>query len=148
MNANFAIEFGGLNTITELRELETNQTTVLMPILKAQYDMIDMSQLSRHMWSHLKDKEFDSKHDVYTWIRHNWDIEIISKMCMVSAMKTAGTKNCALCIQEHVKLFYAFNDKSKPNLMNSRRELHGRCTCQMRFLRLSAVGNEGTDETS
>ena len=57
------------------------------------------------MWSHLKDKEFNSKNDLYSWIRHNWDIEIISKMSMVSSMKIAGTKNCALCMQEHVKWF-------------------------------------------
>ena len=134
--------------LLKYKDLEANRPTILRPLLEAQYDNIEISQLLRHMWSHTKDLEFESKDRLYYWIRHNWDIEIVSKMSMVLAMETAGTKNCALCMQERVKLFYAFNDKNKPNLMNSRREMYGRCTCRTRFLRLSAFGNEGTDETS
>ena len=100
------------------------------------------------MWSHAKDMEFDSNDDLYSWVRHNWDITIVSKMSLVSTMKTAGTKNCSLCMQERVKLFYAFHDNKNPKLMNSRKELYGKCTCRTRFLRLSAVGDGGTDEVT
>ncbi len=127
-----------------------NRTTVLRPLLEAQYANIETSQLSRHMWSHAKDLEFENKDRLYHWIRHKyWDIDIVHKSSMVSAMKTAGTKNCALCMQERVKLCYVFNDKANNNkLMNSRRELYRRCTYRTQLLRLSAVGDVGTDETS
>ena len=134
--------------LAKLRELEETRTEVLRPILEIQYSKIECSQLSRHMWSHAKDMEFENKDKLYSWVRHNWDIEIVKQMPLVSAMKTAGTKNCALCMHERVKLFYAFNDKRNPNLMNSRREMFGKCTCRTRFTRLCAVGNEGADEAS
>ena len=148
--AEIAAAFGGRDPLLDLPGLEQARATVLNPLLEQEVHRVDASQLSRHMhmWSHAKDLEFENKDRLYHWIRHNWEINIVHKSSMVSAMKTAGTKNCALCIQERAKLFYAFNDKNKPNLMNIRREMYGRCTCRTRFLRLSAVGNEGTDETS
>ena len=38
-------------------------------------------------------------------------------------------------------------ERSK-NLINSKSELYGNCSCKTRFLRLKAVGNEGADETA
>ena len=139
---------GGEEMLAELRELEDTRATVLRPTLEDQYSKVECSQLSKHMWSHAKDMEFGSNYDLYMWILDNWDIEIVSKMSTISAMRTAGTKNCQLCMQERVKLFHAFHDKANPNLMNSRRELYGKCTCRTRFLRLSAVGNAGADEAT
>ena len=65
-------------------------------------------------------------------------------------MKTAGTRNCQLCMQERVALFYAFHKKKTQthNLMNSRTEMYGACTCKTRFSWLHAVGNEGADEAT
>jgi len=53
-------------------------------------------------------------------------------------------------MQERVELFYAMRMKKSPNnnLMNSRTELYGKCTCKTRFLWLRAVGNEGADEAA
>ena len=43
--------------------------------------------------------------------------------------------------------FHAFSKRSQTcKLMNSKNELYGQCSCKTRFLRLQAVGNEGTDE--
>lgn len=65
----------------------------------------------------------------------------------INNMKTAGTKNCQLCMKERVELFHAFSKRSQTcKLMNSKNELYGQCSCKTRFLRLQAVGNEGTDE--
>ena len=93
------------------------------------------------MWAHVKDMQFNNTKELYSWIRSKWEISIV-------CMKTANTRNCSLCMQEHVKLFYAFNDETlKKKLMNSRTEFYGNCSCKTRFLRLSAVGIEGADET-
>ena len=62
-------------------------------------------------------------------------------------MKTAGSKNCNLCIQERINLFYDLGDSVRyKTLINSKSELLGVCSCKVRFLRFCAVGNEGDDE--
>ena len=102
------------------------------------------------MWSHCKNMSFDTKKEMYTWIRSNWRVEIVYRGSVITNMKSAGTKNCNLCMQERIKLFYAFHKKKTPNnnLMNSRTEMYGKCTCKTRFLRLVAVGNGGADEAT
>ena len=134
------------NIEDQARTLEEGRATILAPFLESDYDKIECSQLSKHMWSHAKDKTFANSNELYSWVRHNWDIEIVARVNSFTAMKTAGTKNCSLCMQERVKLFYAFHDKNNKKLMNSRKEMYGKCTCKTRFTRLSAVGNAGADE--
>ena len=74
-------------------------------------------------------------------------VEVLHKGSKINNMKTAGTKNCQLCMKERVELFHAFSKRSQTcKLMNSKNELYGQCSCKTRFLRLQAVGNEGTDE--
>jgi len=67
---------------------------------------------------------FDTKKEMYTWIRSNWRVEIVYRGSVITNMKSAGTKNCNLCMQERIKLLYAFHKKKTPNnnLMNSRTE--------------------------
>jgi hypothetical protein len=65
-------------------------------------------------------------------------------------MKSAGTKKCTLCMRERMALFYHFGKKKSrtKHLMNSRKEMHGKCTCKTRFIRLRSIENEGADETT
>ena len=132
LNITFANTFGNFaGNLAELEELKRAQATILRPLLEKQFLNVECSQLSRHMWSHCKDLDFANKAELYTWVREHWEVKILSKTSMVSAMKTAGTKNCQLCTLKCVKLSHAFHDKKAPtNLMNSRTELYGKCSCQ------------------
>ena len=145
----FAAEFGAMVDHLDVDQLERDRATLLQPLLELDYSKIECSNITRHMWAHTKDMPFETKRDMYAWVRDNWEVDIISTMPVTSAMKTAGTRHCQLCMKERVKLFYAFHEKQTSHkLMNSRTELHGKCTCKTRFLRLSAVGNAGADEAS
>ena len=97
--------------------------------------------------------EFEHKKDIYVWCRENMEVEVIRSIPVVSAMKTAGTKNCRLCMAEQIDLFCGFEKQKKKtskthNLLNSRKKIYSACSCKMWFLRLWAIGNEGTDETT
>ena len=64
-------------------------------------------------------------------------------------MKTAGSKNCNLCMQEWINLFYDLGDKERiKTLINSKSELFSVCSCKIQSLRFCAVGNAGSDEAS
>ena len=145
----FQCEFGdGGNALAQLQDLERDRATILKPVLEEIYAKIECTEISRHMWAHVKDMQFNNTKELYSWIRSKWEISIVSKSNVISCMMTANTRNCSLCMQEHVKLFYDFNDETqKKKLMNSRTEFYGNCSCKTRFLRLSAVGIEGADET-
>ena len=145
----FGAEFGPMVDHLDLDQLEKDRATILQPMLELDYSKIEVSNITRHMWAHVKDMPFETKDEMYAWVRNHWKIEIIQKMQVVSALKTAGTRNCQLCMKERVQLFYAMHEKkTSHNLMNSRSELFGKCTCKTRFLRLYAVGNAGADEAS
>ena len=147
---NFADAFAGfLENGPDLEQLERDRAKILSPMLESDYSNIECSNITRHMWSHLKDMQFATKKDMYAWVRNNWEVDILTKMPITSAMKTAGTRHCQLCMKERMKLFYAFYEKqSSHKLINSRNELYAQCTCKTRFLRLSAVGNAGADEAT
>jgi len=149
-NDAFAEAFGGQAALHQLKERERARGELLRPHLQSEYDSVKCSNLSRHMWSHAKDMNFSSKSEMYQWIMRNWQIEIVYKGSIISAMKTAGTKNCSLCMKERVKIFHAMRKKKtlSQNLMNSRSEMYGSCSCKTRFLRLKAVGSGGADEVS
>ena len=79
------------------------------------------------------------------------EVEVIHKVSLIVAMEPTGTKYCSLCTTERIDLFNGFqkqNSKSSKthNLLNARKEIYSTCNCRTRFLRLWAVGNEGTDE--
>ena len=145
----FQREFGGTDVLNQLEELERTRATILKPMLEKEFASIQCTEITRHMWAHVEDMNFSSNKSMYSWIRSNWNCSIVSKSNIISNMKSATTKNCTLCMQERVKLFYAFNEKNpKHKLMNSRQEMYSKCSCKTRFLRLSAVGPVGADETT
>lgn len=146
----FALAFGGEEALQQVSELEAARATILRPILENEFNSIQCSQLTKHMWSHAKHLKFQDKNALYAWVRAHWEVEIVHKSSMISNMKTAGTRNCSLCMQERIQLFHAFNKKKTPtnNLMNSKDEMYGQCSCKTRFLRLTAVGNAGADEAT
>ena len=147
----FGIEEHEIREINQLEETARRVDTYLRPMLEPEYAKVTkVSQLSRHMWSHAKHIEFASRKDLYEWIRRHWEIEVLDKTSQINHMKTAGTKNCQLCMKERVELFHEFSKKKSPtrNLMNSKNELYGQCSCKTRFLRLQAVGNAGADEAT
>ena len=122
---------------------------LLRPQLESILSGISCSTLTRHLWSHVRDMDFDTKKEMFAYIRSNIEVEVISKCAPISHMTTASTKNCTLCMREKINLFFAFGRKnSRTKLMNSRNELYGKCRCKTRFLRLSAVGNGGADEAA
>ena len=65
-------------------------------------------------------------------------------------MKSAGTKSCKLCMSERITVFCHFLKKKtkEGNLMNSRKEMHSKCTCKMRFILLWFIENKGADEAA
>ena len=146
----FASAFGGEAALANLSGQEEARNNLLRPHLESEYANIECSNLSRHMWSHCKENVFANNAEMFEWIRSKWKVEIIHKSSMVQTMKTAGTRKCQLCMQERVALFHAFhkNKTRTHNLMNSRTEMYGACTCKTRFLWLHAVGNEGADEAT
>ena len=96
--------------------------------------------------------EFSSKKELYKHLRENVvKIEVVHQTSAVNHLKSAGTKNCKLCMQERINLFHAFSKKKNdddPGIMNSRTELYSKCSCKTRFARLCAVENKGADETA
>ncbi len=75
-------------------------------------------------------------------------MKILHKGSEINAVKTAGTKDCRLCMKERIKLFFVLGRKKqkKFNLVNSKDEMGGYCNCKARFLRLKAVEGGGADE--
>ena len=101
------------------------------------------------MWSHCQGLNFEKKEDLFKWCRGKLKVEVLHKGSAISMMKTAGSKNCSLCMQERINLFYDFGDKERcKKLINSKSELFGTCSCKARFLRFCAVGNAGADEAT
>ena len=72
--------------------------TIIPPLLEQIYKGVETSQLSRHMWSHAKKKDFATKAELYDWVRRNWVVSVVHASDEISHMKTAGTKNCSLCM--------------------------------------------------
>ena len=118
------------------------------PMLDKEIRAIPCSTLSRHLWSHCQDMSFSCKEEVSAWCRKTMQLEIISAGSALSYMKTAGTKWCRLCMKERIALFRHFGKKKTrtKNLMNSRKEMHGKCSCKTRFIRLRSIENEGADD--
>ena len=56
-----SLEFGGMAALNNLSELEEARATLLSPLLEFEYSKTDCSQLTRHMWAHVKDKDFATK---------------------------------------------------------------------------------------
>jgi len=54
------------------------------------------------MWAHAKDNKFATKVELYSWIRNNWETKIVYKGSVISNVKTAGAKQCSLCMQERI----------------------------------------------
>jgi len=146
----FQRAFGGRDALIQLRELEKARTELLRPILESKFNSLDVSNFTKHMWSHAEEQDFQSKTALYAWVRENMEVDLVHKSNMISTMKTAGTKSCKLCMQERINLFFEFGKKKTltHNMMNSRTELYGSCSCKTRFLRLRAVGNAGAEEAT
>ena len=92
---------------------------------------------------------FDRKEDLFKWRGTKLKVGIIHKGSAILMMKTAGSKNCNLFMQERTNLFYNLGDRDRcRTLINSKSELFGACTYKARFLRLCAVGNAGADKAT
>ena len=93
---------------------------------------------------------FETKEEVTNWCKTNMNVEILFTSSAISLMKSAATKGCRLCMKERTSLFRHFgrNKSPKNNMMNSRKELHGRCICAIKFIRLQSVENKGADEAA
>ena len=132
-----------------LRNLENQRSQLFRPQLEDIYSKIQCSTLTRHVWSHCQGLVFEKKEDLFKWCRTKLKVEVLHKGSAILMMKTAGSKNCTLCMQERINLFYEFGDKERSkNLINSKSELFGVCSCKARFLRFCAVGNAGADEAT
>ena len=148
----FRQEFGTPvgNTRAAFDHLVQARTQLYRPILDKEIQAIPCSTLSRHLWAHCQDIGFSCKEEVSAWCRKTIQLEILSTGSALSYMKSAGTKKCTLCMRERMALFHHFGKKKSrtKNLMNSRNEMHGKCTCKTRFIRLRPVENEKADETT
>ena len=147
-----AFQIDGQDPLEVLPRLEAMRHQILEPQLENALKSIKTSTISRHMWSHARrsDESFNSKGELYLWVRNNISVEILTKGSPVTQMRTAATKNCTLCMKEKISLFHHFGRKRSRshNLINSRNELYSKCSCRTRFLRLRAVGNVDADEAT
>ena len=128
--------------------------TIYDPGLEDSYNKIGCSNLTRHLWSLARKREFESEDDLKRWARNEIIIEIDWSGNYFAQNKLFSTKNCILCMKETTTLFKQFNckklqkDNKDGNILNSRSELHGSwCNCTTRFLRLcTTVGYRGAEE--
>ena len=144
----FGTPAGHPTTQEAIQHLVQARTQLYRPILDSELKAVHCSSLSRHLWSHCQDMDFSCKEEVSAWCRKTLKLEIISSGSAISLMKSAGTKSCKLCMSERIALFRHFSKKKtkEGNLMNSRKEMHSKCTCETRFIRLRSVENESADE--
>ena len=105
--------------LDELPTLEAMRKQWLQPQLDLQMEEIDCSLFSRHMWSHAKHLDFDHKKDLYAWCCENMEVEVVHQVPVIAAMKTAGTKNCSLCMAEHIDLFNGFKKILNPQKLTT-----------------------------
>lgn len=138
------------NPRSNLQHLEQARPQLLAPVLDGHIKGIQCSNLTRHLWAHIRHKDFPNKEAVSAWCRANLRMEILFKGNPISLMKTASSKNCVLCMKERIHLFHHFGKKPTKthNLMNSRKEMHGKCSCRTRFIRLRSCENESAEEAT
>ncbi len=104
------------------------------------------------MWLHAKVLSFDKKKDLYAWCHEIIEIEVVSLLKPQTAMKTAKTRGCLLCMKEKVQLFFNFfkqkaktrEEAQSKSLLNSRREEYSECNYRMSLLQLRSCGDKGT----
>ena len=148
----FRQEFGtpAGNTQSAFNHLVQARTQLYHPILDKEIRATPCSTLSRHLWAHCQDIDLSCKEEVSAWYRKIIQLKILSSGSALSYMKSAGTKKCTLCMRERMALFHHFGKKKSrtKNLMNSRKEMCGKCTCKTRFIRLRSIENECADETT
>jgi hypothetical protein len=95
------------------------------------------SAIARHLFSHVKNLQFQTKAEVADWCRSHIGISIIWKSNTISLMKTATLKNCRLCGVERMAIRRHFGSA---NIINLKSELCGECSCKTRFLRFARSG--------
>ena len=100
----FAAEFGGEETIQQLRDLESRSSQIFRLQLE-KITSIQCSILTRHLWSHCQGIHFEKKEDLLKWCQENTKVEIFHKGLVISPMKPANWKDCKLCIQARINLF-------------------------------------------
>jgi len=89
------------------------------------------SALARHLLSHVKDLQFNTKAEVADWCRSHLEVDIIWKSNTISLLKSSNTKHCKLCAVERMVIGRKFGNKG---IINLKSELRGICTCKTRFL--------------
>ena len=138
------------NPRANIPSLVQARTQLFQPVLEKALKDIHCSTLSRHLWSHCQHLDFETKSEVSDWCKRNLRLEIVFTGSAISLLKTAATKDCRLCMKERITLFRHFGKKKshKNNMMNSRKEMHGKCSCVTRFIRLRSVENESADEAT
>ena len=92
------------------------------------------SALARHLFSHVKNLNFNTKAEVADWCRSHLEIKIIWRSNTISLLKSATTKNCRLCATERMFIGRHFGSE---NIINLKSELRGVCNCKTRFLRFA-----------
>ena len=88
---------------------------------------------------HLESREFHKA------LRNSYTSNILWQGKAISAVKTFGTKNCSLCNQERLHIFYR-SKKSPGTLINFCNEIFGACRHRTRFHRYLKVA-PGTDDS-
>ena len=109
IGAGFVAEFGREETMQQLCDLESQRSQLVQPQLKLIHSKIKCSTLSQHVWFHCQSIRFEKKEYLLKWCREK-KVEIIHKGSVISPMETVGLKDCNLCMQEMIKLFYDFGD--------------------------------------
>ena len=141
----FQAEFGVGMTATELRTQE-NRPKNLPKSNKDREDEAKTSctALTRYIWDKVEKQKFETTGEMYIWVRNNLEVTIVHQGSVSSRMKTAGSKNCSLCMAERMTIYYDSNHKERSKyLMNKKSELYGRCSCTTRFHRLTTEREGG-----
>ena len=89
--AHFAAAVGGDNPQQQVLELETQRYRIFQPQLESEYNSIQCSMLTRHMWSHAQSIPFEKKTGVFAWARTHLTIEVLHKGSVISQRLVAMT---------------------------------------------------------
>jgi hypothetical protein len=109
------------------------QAIIAKPNLYAQQD--NCSALACHLFAHDKNLEFNTKADVAEWCCTNIKVDILWRSSTINLAKMASTKVCQLCATERMIIGQNFTHVHRQRkILNLKSELHGVCSCKMRFL--------------
>ncbi len=88
-----------------------------------------------YLFAHAKNLQFNTKAEVAEWCCTNIKVDILWRLSTISLVKMVSTKVCRLCAAKRMIIGQNFTHAHRQwKILNLKSELHGVCSCKMRFL--------------